>query len=422
MNKVDQMVLQLMCWIDEKINLQLNRLLHGSEFQRLESSWRGIWGLIGSTRSCKSIVIQLLSVSLRELYDDMAQTIELKQNTLFKLLYDQTLNMPGSEPFGLLIGDYYFSVYKKGTKNDRILLSKLGAVAERAFVPFISGMNADRFDLGGLVEFPFQFAVNKLREDEAVRGWKIFRREEEVRFVGLVLPRVLMRRAYNRKGIFLKHRFFREMIKEREDYLWGNACYVFAASVANFFNETGGFSGQYVCEVMGVNYVLTDQKAERWLDWGFMPLCYRDMDEKSGFSGVQSIYDGSSRLSDKIGSGEVLSSHANGLAPIFCVSRFAHYVKAIMRNKVGCFMTAEACQRYLSEWFCRYCADRDGLSDEMRACYPLREVEVLVKARSGEKEDRGVMAGQYDCVLFLTPQYQSDRDKVSLKLVSEIRL
>ncbi len=434
----NQTIEHLIAMINERINRQVNCILHHPDFQRLESVWRGLFMLIQTAGMSKYVVIRFLDISYRELSKDMDQAIEFDQSQLFKKVYSNEFDQPGGQPFGVLIGDYHFSHRSKMRMQNGVdLLRKIAEVCAAAFVPFVAGVDPSLFGLDSFTEFQMPFQLNDIFQQTEYQRWKNLREDEDIRYVALVLPRILMRVPYNNNGIKMTNRFFEENVTKHTDYLWGNASYAYGCVAIQSFIESGWFAdirgynpsvGQGgsvklerdyfytdkagVMPKMSVEYAITDKQEKIFHDSGFIALRDHRWIEKSVFYSSQSLHH-PKRYSTTIGQANAKISSM--LHYIFCVSRFAHYIKIIMRDKVGKFINPEECERYLLLWIRKYCAASQGMSEEARARYPLSDADVKVN------EQRGA-PGKYSCTIHLKPHYQLDDIQSYLKLVTNVKV
>lgn len=241
------MLMRSIASIDEAMNAQVNAILHHDLFQKLEASWRGLGYLtaqlsnLGNEQNCK---IKVINLTWKELSRDITRAIEFDQSDFFKLVYGNEFNMPGGEPFGLLVGDYTFSHKpQKGLCNDVDVLKGLSHTAAASFAPFVLAAEPSLF---GVDHFSEMATVNDITSqfslDEYV-GWRSLRAMEDARFLGVVIPHVLMRTPYEQNGSRNEAFYFKEEINDPQtDHLWGNAAYGFAAVVLKAFTESGWFA------------------------------------------------------------------------------------------------------------------------------------------------------------------------------------
>jgi len=425
--------------IDSRLNAQLNVILHDECFQRLEASWCGVYFLTGHLNGSESVKIKLLDVSWRELSKDFGRAIEFDQSQLFRKVYNAEYDIAGGEPYGVLLGDYY--VPHRPTKDmpyDNIgVLRSIATVASAAFAPFITSTHPAFFGVSQFSELSRHINLDALFKSKEYMKWARMREDIDTRFVGMTVPRVLMRRPYT-DDVFRADGFpFAETIDgERDNYLWGNACYAFGSILIRAFRKHGWFAdirGTYQGELDGgvvndlvvadfatdshgavlkytTDVLITDEQEKELSELGLIPLSHNPHSEYAIFYSNQSLH-GHKHYDDEL-------SRANArlgsmLQYILCVSRFAHYLKVMGREKVGSFLSADECQHYFKKWLMQFAISSDTPSYEMRARHPLNDCNIEIREVPGRP-------GIYGCVVQLKPHAQIDQLMSSIKLVTEL--
>lgn len=422
--------------IDELISEQINAVLHNDRFQELESSWRGLWFLVDAGMASDNVKIRLLDLSWKDLSKDMERAPDFDQSGLFHLIYNEEFGTPGGEPFGVLLGDYYVShrPYEGHRYDDVFTLQGISRVAAAAFCPFVCSAAPQLFGLDSYDTLGLPINLdNVFRSDEYIR-WRSLREHEDSRFLALTLPHILMREPYERDyQSSTGMKFIEETAgKTNNKYLWGNACFALGTVLIREFAEVGWFShirgvprdhygGGLVTQFptpsystdsskamvkMSTSVTVTDQLERELSDLGLIALCHCFQTPFAVINNCPSL-----QISKNYGS---KSANANArissmLQQILCGSRFAQYIKVIIRDKVGSYITADACERFLQDWLDQYTTGRDDLSWEMMARYPLREARVRVVEEPGKP-------GHYSSIVHLKTHYTVDH------LVSELKL
>jgi type VI secretion system protein ImpD len=426
--------------IDHLINDQLNIIIHDRRFQALEASWRGLWLLACEADGVRNIKIKVLDINWKEVSRDISRSLEFDQSQLFKKIYSDEYGTPGGEPYGALIADYEIT-HKSSPSHqydDIETLEGLSQVAAAAFAPFVAAASPALFGLDDFSTLAYPLNLQNIFSQPEYTKWRSFRSKPEAQFTGLVLPRILMRLPYRKSAGSFKGLYFRELNRNNDNrgYCWGNAVYAFASILIREFASVGWFGhirgvprneiggglvtslpcDSFVSGNDGIvhkpvtDVIISDVKERDLSDFGFIPLCQCYDAPFAAFYSNQSL-----RKNDRIGNGEeIINARLSAmLQHVLCGSRIAHFIKVIIRDKVGSFMTAEACEDYLRDWLFKYTAGREDLEWEEQAKYPLREAAVEVKNHP-EKP------GSYLCIIQLRPHYQLDHMVSELELVTEL--
>jgi len=416
--------------LDRLISAQLNAILHHPEFQRLEGAWRGLKHLVSQTESGPMLRIKVLNVTKAELAKDFRTAPDFDQSALFKKIYEEEYGTFGGAPYAALIGDYEFS----RAPEDFRLLEELSHVAAAAHAPFISAAAPRLFGLESFQEIGRPRNLAKLFDTVEYAKWKSFRESDDARYVGLVLPHVLGRLPYGPDTSPVEGFEFREDVdgSDHGRYLWSSAAYAYGARLTRAFAEYGWLAairgveggglveelpthafrtdGGEICTKCPTEVAITDRNEKLLSDLGFIALVHcKDTDYAAFFSG-QSVQRAKSYGTDAANANARLSTQ---LPYIFAVSRIAHYLKAIMRDKIGSFASRQGVQDYLNNWLAQYVLLDDSASQEAKSKFPLREARVEVVEIPGK-------AGSYRAAAFLRPHFQLDELTVSLRLVADL--
>jgi type VI secretion system protein ImpC len=426
----EMMITARIAQIDHLVSLQLNEVLHAKEFQKLEGSWRGLKYLLDQSESSDRLKIKLLNVTKKELLRDLQRAPEFDQSALFKKVYEEEYGVFGGAPFGALIGDYEFG---RGPE-DIELLEKVAQVASAAHAPFLSAAAPEMLNMDTFTSIDAPRDMAKIFDSSEYAKWKSFRQSEDSRYIGLTLPHVLMRLPYGKDGTQIEGFNYEEGVdgSDHSKYLWGNAAYALGARMTQAFAEYGwcaairGVEGGGLVEGLPThNFTtdsgdvalkcpteapITDRREKELADQGFIPLVHCKGTDYAAFFSVQSAQKAKVFDSEAANANARLSTQ---LPYIMAVSRFAHYLKSMMRDKIGSFTSRSECERFLNQWIVNYVTPDDTASASVKASHPLRDARIEVSEVPGKP-------GVYRAVTFLRPHFQLDELSVSLRLVAEL--
>ena len=416
--------------IDELLTKQLNEILHQPEFQGLEASWRGLHYFVMNTETSTMLKLRLLNVTKKELLNDLEKAVEFDQSHLFKKVYEEEYGTFGGHPYSMLVGDFEFGRHPQ----DMSLLEKLSGVAAAAHAPFIAAASPKLFDMGGFTELGVPRDLAKIFESAELIKWRSFRDSEDSRYVTLALPHILMRLPYGANTIPVEGVNFEEDVDGRDHsrYLWGNAAYALATRITTAFAKykwcaaIRGVEGGGLVEGLPTHtfttdegdialkcpteIAITDRREKELNDLGFITLVHCKGTDYAAFFGGQTTQKPKVYDTDSANANARISAV---LPYILAASRFAHYIKAIMRDKIGSFMTAGNVSAYLNRWIGNYVLGQDDAGQNIKAQYPLREARVDVSEIPGKP-------GCYNAVVFLRPHFQLEELTASIRLVAEL--
>jgi len=429
-NDTEAMINQRIGQIDALISQQLNEVLHADPFQQLEGAWRGLNYFVMQTETSSSLKIKLMNVSKSDLLKDLEKAVEFDQSAIFKKIYEEEYGTLGGSAFGALIGDYEF----KRHPQDIALLEKMSGVAATSHAPFIAAASPTLFNFESFTELAGPRDLEKIFDNEAYLKWNMFRKSDDARYVGLCLPHVLMRLPYGKETTPVEEFDFEEAVDGRDHskYLWGNAAYAFAARLTDAFARhewcaaIRGVEGGGLVEGLPAHtfitddgdiatkcpteIAITDRRENELAKLGFIPLCYYKGTDTAVFMGAQSTQKPQLYLDDDANANSRLSAQ---LQYIFACSRFAHFLKAMMRDKIGSFMSRDQCEVFLNKWISHYVLLDDMAPQDLKAKFPLRDARIEVAEIAGKP-------GAYNAVAFLRPHFQLEELAVSLRLVAKL--
>ncbi len=417
--------------IDEMLTAQINEILHNAEFQKLEASWQGLQQLVKFAEPDTELKINLLDAKKEDILADADSAAEFDDSALFKMVYEHEYGTFGGTPYGLLVSDYSFDK----TQDDIETMKAISKVAAAGHTPFLGAVAPQMFDIDDFKDLHKPRDLDALFNSPGFGQWNQFRQTEDSKYVALGLPRVIMRSAYGGKnGIPVKEFNFEERINPRnhDDYLWGSPSFSMAQRMVESFRTYGWFSNIQGVEnggavqglpshgftdkegnktfKMPVETAITDRREKELDNQGFLSLVYKRGTDMAVFFGSKAVHKPPEYESDVANANAQLSAQLNYL---MAVSRFAHYLKVIMRDKIGSFASQESINTYLNKWINQYVIANDSASDFMKSLRPLREASVEVVPVPGK-------VGAYKAVMNLRPHFHLTELTVALRLVTEL--
>lgn len=431
--------------LDHEINEGLNEVMHHDEFRKLEASWRGLHYLVSRAETGTMLKLRLLNATKDEIQKDLERAVEFDQSVQFKKIYEEEYGTFGGAPYSMLVADYEFGRNPQDIK----WLEKMSNVAAAAHAPFIAAASPQLFDMDTFEDLGNPRDLAKIFESTELVQWRSFRDSEDSRYVALCLPHFLLRQPYGKdvrpddKGQDQKQRitgripadevdFHEEVDGQRQDYCWGNAAYALAERITNAFALykwtaaiRGVEGGGLVEGLPAINFktdegdvvlkcptetAITDRREKELNDLGFITLVHRKNTDNAAFFGGQTAQKPKVYQDPQATANARLSSQ---LPYIMAASRFAHYIKAMMRDKIGSFMTKENVSDYLNKWIADYVLLDDRASQSSKASFPLREARIDVEDVPGKP-------GVYKAVVYLRPHFQLDELTASIRLVAEL--
>jgi type VI secretion system protein ImpC len=416
--------------IDELMSGQLNQIMHAPEFQTLEASWRGLAYLVMNTETSTHLKLRLLNASRAELQKDLEKAVEFDQSVLFKKIYEEEYGTFGGHPFSLLVGDFEFGRHPE----DVAFLEKMSNVAAAAHTPFISAASPKLFDLDSFTGLATPRDLAKQFESSELAKWRSFRACDDARYVTLTLPHILMRLPYGPNTKPTEGVNFVEDVDgtNHSKYLWGNAAYALSQRITDAFAKHSwcaairGVEGGGLVEGLPTHtfktdqgdvalkcpteIAITDRRENELNDLGFVCLCHCKGTDFAAFFGGATTNKPKKYVTNDANANARISAM---LPYVLAASRFAHYLKVIMRDKIGSFATRENVEQFLNNWISQYVLLNDDAPQVVKAKYPLREGRVDVTEIAGKP-------GAYNATVFLRPHFQLEELSASIRLVAEL--
>ena len=419
--------------IDQKLTEQVNLILHHEDFQQLEGAWRGLHHLVNNTETDEMLKIKVMNISKKDLHKNLKKFkgTAWDQSPIFKRVYEEEFGQFGGEPYGCLVGDYHFD----HSPPDVELLSELSKISASAHAPFIAGAAPTTMQMDSWQELSNPRDLTKIFQTPEYAAWRSLRESEDARYIGLAMPRFLSRLPYGSKTDPVEEFDFEEDTEgaDHSKYCWANAAYAMATNINRAFKmygwcsrirgiESGGAvenlpTHTFPTDDGGVDMkcpteiAISDRREAELAKNGFMPLIHKKNSDFAAFIGAQSLqnpaeYDDPDATAN--------ANLAARLPYLFASCRFAHYLKCIVRDKVGSFKERADMQTWLQKWIMNYVdGDPANSSETTKAKKPLAAAEVVVEEVEGNP-------GYYTSKFFLRPHYQLEGLSVSLRLVSKL--
>jgi type VI secretion system protein ImpC len=419
--------------IDRKLTEQVNQIIHHDDFRKLEGTWRGLHYLVNNTETDETLKIRVLNISKQ----DLGKTLKKfkgtawDQSPLFKRIYEDEYGTPGGAPYGCIVGDYHFD----HTPPDVEILQGMSQISAAAHTPFLTGANPSVLGMDSWQQLSDPRDLTKIFQTPEYAAWRSLRESEDARYIGLAMPRFLSRLPYGAKTNPVDEFAFEEDTtgKDHDKYIWSNAAFAMARNVTRSFKlygwcarirgtESGGNveglpTHTFPTDDGGVDMkcpteiAITDRREAELAKNGFMPMSHYKNTDYAVFMGAQSLHKPAEYSDPDATANANLGAR---LPYLFATCRFAHFLKCMVRDKIGSFKERSDMQRWLNDWILQYVEpDSANATEEAKARRPLAAAEVQVEEVEGNP-------GYYRSKFFLRPHYQLEGLTVSLRLVSKL--
>jgi type VI secretion system protein ImpC len=416
--------------IDRLLSAQLSVVMHAPEFQKLEGSWRGLHFLVHQSETSTTLKIRMLNATKKDVIRDLKSAPEFDQSGLWKKIYEEEYGTFGGAPYAAFIGDYEFTNHPE----DMYMIDEMSHISAASHAPFIASAGPQMFGLDEYTQLLQPRDLAKIFDSVEYAKWQSFRNGEDSRYVALTMPRVLARLPYGPDSVPVEAFDYQEDVDgaKHEKYLWMSSAYSLGTRLTDAFAKFGwtaairGVEGGGLVEGLPTHTFTTedgevalkcpteiaipDRREKELADLGFVPLVHCKGTDYAAFFSTQSCQRPKKYNTDAATANARLSAQ---LQYMFGVSRIAHYLKSIMRDKIGSFASRSNVEDFLNRWLAQYVLLDDNASQVMKSKYPLREARVDVAEVPGKP-------GVYKAVAFLRPHFQLDELTVSLRLVAEL--
>lgn len=425
---IDKMIAE----IDDKISEQMDEILHHKDFQSLESKWKGLSMLVERTDFRQNIQMEIINVSKEELIEDFEDSLDITQTGLYKHIYTSGYGQFGGEPVGTILADYELSPSNVDIK----FLNKVSSIAAMAHAPFISAAGPKFFGLDSFEGLPDLKDIEDVMSSPQFAAWRGFRQNEDSKYVGLTLPRFLLRAPYDPEDNPISNFVYKENVsKSHEDYLWGNTVYAFASKLTDSFanyrwctNIIGPKSGGEVrdlpvhtFESMGdiemkipTEVLVSDRREYELSEQGFIPLIMRKGSNSAAFFAASSTQLPKIFPDTPEGNEAALNYKLGTQLPyLFAITRMSHYIKVLQREHIGSWRERADLERELNKWAKQYVANQENPSAEIRSKRPFKDIAIDV-------EDVADDPGWYKVRISLRPHFKYMGASFELSLVGKL--
>jgi len=427
------MVDRMIADIDRRLSAFTDQVLHHPDFQALESAWRGLKLLTDRTDFRENVIVEFINITKDELLDDFLDAAEIVQSVLYKQVYTAEYGQFGGQPVGAIIGNYYFGP----SAIDMRLLENVAKVATMAHAPFISAAAPEFFGLKGSFErLPVLKDLQDIFSSTRYTKWQSFREAEDARYVGLTVPRFLLRQPYDPEENPVRAFVYKENVDgSHSNFLWGNTAFAFATRITDSFakyrwaaNIIGPRSGGavedlpvHLYESLGdiemkipTEVLISDRREYELAEQGFIGLTMRKGSDNAAFFSANSCqkakYFG---ISEEGRNAELNYRLGTQLPYLFIVSRLAHYIKVLQREHIGSWKERVDLQRELNTWLRQFVSDQENPSSEIRSRRPLREAGIIVTDVEGDP-------GWYRVQMNIRPHFKYMGAYFTLSLVGKL--
>ena len=430
---VTKSIQSMIAAIDAKLTEQINKILHNEDYQKLESAWRGLHYMVNNTESDENLKIRVMDISKKDLHKTLKKFkgAAWDQSPIFKKVYEEEYGQFGGEPFGAIVGDYHFDQ----SPPDVELLGEMAKIAASSHAPFISGASPNLMQMESWQELANPRDLTKIFSTPEYAGWRSLRESDDSKYIGLCMPRFLARTPYGANTNPVDEFDFEEDVAgaDHSKYSWANAAYAMATNINRSYKlygwgsrirgiESGGAVENLplhtfptddggVDQKCPTEIAISDRREAELSKSGLLSLIHRKNSDFAAFIGAQSLHKPAEYDDPDATANANLAAR---LPYLFACNRFAHYLKCIVRDKVGSFKEKDDMQRWLNKWIMNYVdGDPANSSEITKSQKPLAAAEVIVEEVEGNP-------GYYTSKFFLRPHYQLEGLTVSLRLVSKL--
>jgi len=420
--------------IDQQLSAQVNEILHNKDFQKMESAWRGLWYLVDNTEFRANIKIEVLNTSKEDLLADFEDAKDWQKSGLFRTIYKDQYNTLGGKPYGLMVGNFEFD--NRTPEVD--LMKKIGQIGSVAKCPFIGGVSPQMFGKkeNSFEGLPKMAEMYEIFEQPQYTKWNAFRESDDAKYVGLAMPRFLLRKPYTIEDQDVKEFVFQEDVRKEDHdrYLWGNAAFALAGRMSESFASFGWYNnmvgpnsggtvpnlplhqyesmGQHQTKIPTETLISEDMDVDI-CNFGFIPLVYRRDSDNAAFFEAPSARRVGKFPDTPQGKEDETRARLSAAFPYMMIAcRLSHYLKVIWRENMGRVMDADKMTREINDWLKQYCNNSSSITDELASRYPLKECKVRSEPVPGKP-------GMYKSEVQMIPHFKLKGMEMTLTMVGQ---
>lgn len=416
----------------KKFLLKWIEIIHHKTFQSAESKWRGLYLLVERTDFRQNINMEILNVSKEDLMEDFENSLDITQTGLYKHIYTSGYGQFGGQPVGAMIADYELSP----SNFDMKFLNKVASIAAMAHAPVISAAGPKFFGLDSFEGLPNLKDLEDVLSSPQFAAWRGFRQNEDSRYVGLTLPRFLLRPPYHPEDNPISKFTYKEDVSaSHENYLWGSTVYAFASKLTESFanyrwctNIIGPKSGGemrdlpvHTFESMGdiemkipTEVLISDRREYELSEQGFIPLIMRKGANSAAFFAASSTQLPKVYPDTPEGNAAQLNYKLGTQLPyLFSITRMSHYIKVLQREYIGAWRERADLELELNKWARQYVANQENPSAEIRSKRPFKNMSIEVSDVESDP-------GWYKVKIALRPHFKYMGASFELSLIGKL--
>ncbi|APC97548.1 type VI secretion system contractile sheath large subunit [Francisella frigiditurris] len=403
--------------IDKLIDLQVNAIISNDEFKALEKEWLQVQEVCQGDYDM--VEVSILDVKKEELqYDFERNLYDISSSDFFKKVYVSEFDQYGGEPYGVILGLYDFN----NSTDDITWLTGMGMVAKNSHAPFIASVDKSFFGVEDISEITQIKSFETLLEHPKYKEWNDSRNLDVAAYIGLTVGDFMLRQPYNPENNPVQSKLmngFNEFVdyKDNNSYLWGPSSIHAVKNMMRSYDKTRWFqfirgveSGGYVRNLTScvydnkgvletkapLNVLFADYMELSLANIGLIPFVGEKGTNNACFFSINSTKKVEEFVDDFDSANSRLIAN---LSYTLCISRISHFIKCVIRDKIGSVVGAEEIQGILSDWISEFVTTVYQPTPLEMSRYPFRNVSIEVKPIPGKP-------GWYSCKVNVIPHIQ----------------